>query len=239
MNKSYLFAALALTASVSISRATTINFGAVPTARQVVDASDAVLSSATSLVWAGTFASTSFSLNPNLNFAANVAAIQAAGQWKQFTLNPATGTPDTGIVNTLAISSTQPGRIGGTLTDTNGSIDNTDSVGAAFFNGKPLYLWVFNASTVSGASQMGIFRATTANTAWTFPQNLGGVGDVATLSTTPGATSVIAAINGIGTGATGAGTLKLSSLPVIPEPSTMGFGILTTLAVISRRQRRK
>lgn len=229
--KALLYSAILLSASVSIVRATTIGFSAAPASRQIVDSSNTVLSSSNSLVWAGTFADESFSLNGNLSFAANVAAIQAHG-WRQFTFD-SNNMIDGDATSSLAISGAPSpiGRIGGTATDNN--------AGASFFDNKSLYLWVFNGSTVASSTQMGIFRATSATIPWVFAANANGVGDTVNYSTSSSQASVIAAIGGVGTGVSGAGTLKLSSLPAIPEPSTFGFGFAATLAAIGRRQRRK
>lgn len=233
MNKSFLFAALLLATSLPMARATTITYGAVPTARTVVDASSTLVTNASSLVLSGTFANESFSINTGMSLAANFAAAAANGGWEQFGLDTVTDTTNTAVTSTLGLSAT--GRVGGSVTDNNAGATKAD-----FFNNKPLYLWVFNASTVGTATQMGIYRATSATTPWTFPTNAGGVGDTQTYSTTSAAAPIIQAIGGFGS--TPAGQLKLTdsfNLAPVPEPSTLAFGVFTVLAAFSSRQRRK
>ncbi len=232
MRKSLLLATLLFAISLPMARATTIGFGAVPTARTVVDASLATVTNASSLVLAGTFANQSFTLQSGMSLAANVTAVMASGGWEQFGLDTTTSTLNAGVTSTLGLNPT--GKVGGSVTDNNSGATKAD-----FFNNKPLYLWVFNASTIGAATQMGIFRATTATTPWTFATNAGGVGDSTTFSTTPAAASVISAIGGFGTAGS---QLQLTDQfnvgPPVPEPSTLAFGVFTVLAALSSRKRR-
>lgn len=230
MRKSLVFVAVLFTAALQVTHASTITFGGVPTARTVVNAALATVP-AGSLVMAGTFASQGFSINTGVSLATNVNNVISAGGWKQFTLNPSNGSPDAGITNTLTISSI--GKVGGFLTDNN-------APQADFFNGSPLYLWVFNGTTIGNSTQMGIYRATTSTIPWNFPTNLGGVGDSTTLSTTSSGAPTIAAIGGFGS--TTASQFKLTdqfNVSSVPEPSTAAFGVLMVLSAVSSRRRRK
>lgn len=230
MRKSLLLVALVITATLPVARATSIVFGGVPTARTVVNAA-LVTAPPGSLVMAGTFASQAFTINSGVSLAANVASVMSTGGWKQFTLDPSNGLPDPGITNSLTISSI--GKVGGTLTDNN-------SPQADFFNGKPLYLWVFNGTTIGNSTQMGIYRATTATPPWSFPINAGGLGDGTTYSTTNSGAATIAAIGGFGS--TTPSQFKLTdqfNISSLPEPSTAAFGILMAFSAVTSRRRRK
>ena len=229
MKKTLIITAMLSMVGASVSNATTVTFGGVPTARTAVNTAGSTLT-AGSLVWAGTFASEGFSLNSGVSLQSNVTAVTSAGSWKQFTLDPTTGLPDSGIVNNLTI--TGSGKAGGTVTD-----NNTPQ--ADFFNSKPVYLWIFNATTVGAATEMGIFRATTATTPWTFPVNAGGIGDTVSLSSTPSGAPTVAAIGGFGS--TPGSQFKLTdnfSVAPVPEPSTFAAGAMLALAAMGMRRRR-
>ena len=215
-----------LLASLPVAQATSVIFSGAPLARLVVNSNSATLTSG--LVWAGTFSSTGFGLNNTLSLAANVASVTSSGGWKQFTLDPFSGFEDEGVTNTLKVSPT--GKVGGNLVD----IEN----GASYFNNKPIYLWIFNGASVSTSTEMGIFRATTADTPWTFPVNAGGVGDTLTLSTV-NTLSTIAAFGGFGS--TPSGKLQLTNnfnVAPVPEPATLTVGIFAGMACICVRRRR-
>jgi hypothetical protein len=226
MKKISLLASILLTASVPEAYCTSVTWGAVPTARQVVSATNITTAIASpSLVLAGTFANETFSLASADSLLTNFSSITSSGGWQQFALGqPATLTP-------LNINAS--GRIGGSLTD------NTS--GAAAFNAKPIYLMVFNASTVGAATQMGIFRSTDATAPWVFPANGGGVGDTFTGSTVPTNAPTMVAIGGFGSTAT-AGKLQLTNnfdVAPVPEPSTFAVGVLSILAAAGMRSRRQ
>ena len=232
--KNLLFMAIAVSAmSLPMVHATTVGFSPAPTARTVRNASDTTTLATTSLVWAGNFTngSGSFSLNSALSLGANVTAVETAGGWKQFSLDSSTGLVNAGVTGTVGISPI--GKVSGSVTDNNAGATKAD-----FFNGKDVYLWIFNAPTVAGATEMGIFRATSADVPWTFPTNANGLGDTVTFSTIP-ANATIAAIGGFGS--TPVGQLNLSNnfnVAPVPEPSTMAFGLLTAGAAIYSRRRR-
>lgn len=229
----FVFAVFA--ASVQTAYCSTVTFGAVPTARQVVDATNinTLITNASSLVLAGTFANESFSLDSSASLAANVASATSSGGWKQFGLDTSTLSLNDSVTNTLALNGS--GRVGGGITD-----NTVGPTKANFFNGKNLYLWIFNASSVGAATQMGIFRATNATTAWEFPTNGGGVGDSTTYSTVPLNAPTIAAIGGFGSIA--GSNLQLTNsfnITPVPEPSAFTFGLLTLCAAAYLPRRRR
>lgn len=218
---------------VAIAHATTIGFGPQPTARTVKDTSGVQLA-AGSLVLAGSFANTSFSLNNTLSLQANVTAAMASGGWKQFGLDTSTGDPVAGRIDTLGISTL--GKLGGQVTDNNINIPTQ----ADFFNNKQVYVWIFNAPSVAAATEVGIFHATTATLPWVFPTNAAGVGDTITFSTTNSGAATIAAIGGFGTAAPSLMQLTNNfSVAPVPEPTTAIFGLLTGIAAVYSRRRRK
>ena len=207
--------------------ATTVTWGGVPTARLAVDSKGLTLAPG-SLVLVGTFANEAAVVySAASTIAQNVTAITAAGGWKQFSFDPnaiPTPTiPDPGTTNTMTISGS--GKAAGTVVDNN-------APQADFFNGKPAYLWIFNAPAIGNAGEMGIFRATNATVPWLFPTNAGGVGDTQTYSSTATAAPNIAAIGGAGS--TTAGTLVL-----VPEPSTFTLFGLAGAGFLSARRRKR
>ncbi len=230
MKKFFLVLTACLPILATVASATTIGFSPVPTARNVRNSSNALLNDTNTLVLAGAFSSSNFSLNNTLSLAANVTAVMAAGGWKQFGLDTVTNA-SVASVDSLGITAT--GKLGGQVTD-----NNFVSTQADFFNNKPVYVWIFNAPTIAAATEMGIFRAPAAATPWVFPTNAGGVGDTVTFSTTN--STSIAAIGNFGTEASG--LLQLTSdfnVSPVPEPTTLIFGLLTGVAAIYSRLRRK
>ncbi len=235
MKKLPLFVSAVFAAFVQTAYCSVVTFGAVPTARQVVDATNinTLITNANSVVLAGTFANESFSLNSSATLAANVASATSSGGWKQFGLDTATLGLNPDVTNSLGLNGS--GRIGGTITDNSFGPTKAD-----FFNGKQLYLWIFNASTVGAATQMGIFRATQATVPWLFPTNNGGVGDTTTFSTVPANAPTIAVIGGFGSIA--GSNLQLTNsfnITPVPEPSSFIVGLLTLGAAAYSRHRRK
>ncbi len=216
----------------SAAFATTVGFNPSPSARSVVDSTLTNLAT-NSLVWAGTFASEAFTFNPSVSVAANVATITAAGTWTQFVDTEANASP-----LGLTVVSAGP-KVSGQVID--------KAVTAVSFNGKSVYLWIFNAPTVAGATQMGIFHAVApVGVPWTFPTNNGGVGDVLTLSTgSQGAnTPTLNPIGGAGVVTNGAGTVPnpgtIQLVAAVPEPSALALcGIVGAGFLSARRRQRK
>jgi hypothetical protein len=173
-----------------------------------------------------------------LSLQANVTAVINSGGWNQFGLDTSTKDPVPGLVNSVGINSS--GKLSGSITDNNVNV----STQADFFNGKPLFVWIFNTSNITTATEMGIFRATTTGTPWLFPTNAGGVGDTQTgLSTTPVGSPVISAFGGFGIGASSTDTqLRLTNsfnVTAVPEPATAIFGLFTGVAAVCFRRRSK
>lgn len=230
MKKSILIACLGLEALCLSAGATTVGYSAGPSSRTVLDSTSANVAVG-SLVWVGVFSNpAAFAFNPALSIATNVANIESAGGWQQFGLNPSTQSPEFST-NTLAVSSVfGVPKIGGLVED--------DTAGADFFNGKTIYLWVFNGTSVANSTQMGIFQATGASPAWTFPTNGGGVGDTVTLATTSAGAPTISAVGGTGSvQSSGAGNLVLAAASV-PEPTTLVTlaGSAAFLGMLRRRR---
>lgn len=166
----------------------------------------------------GTFGNESFSMSGG-TIAANVAAIQTAGAWSQFV----------GITNSLTLQTISlESKIGGTVTNNTAAADP--------FNGKQIYLWIFDAPTVGAATQMGIFEATSATPAWLFPTNLGGIGDGVTLSTTSGG-ATIAAVGTVPVGSATSTHLLLAA--PVPEPSVAFLSAVGFVAMASGRRRQR
>lgn len=237
MNGKHFLSAILLMACSSVVHATSVTWSGVPTARTAVDHNLTTLSTS-SLVWAGTFSNPNgYTFNSSLTISANVSNFISSSGWKQFTLDPATGLEDNSpfaVLNTLGVNAS--GKIAGTVSDNNGEVGS--GLQASFFDNKGAYLWIFNAPTVGAATEMGIFRATTATVPWIFPTNGNGSGDVLTLSSTAGAASVIAAIGGAGVASSSRFQLVAGSIAPVPEPSTFTFGLLTGLAALYGRRRR-
>lgn len=240
MKTSPLIVAGILAASLSMARATSVTFGGAPTAR-LVQNSNLTTVTTPGLVWAGTFsAANAFSLNSGLSLAANVAAVMSSGGWHQFTLDPSTGSPYTdsaqiaNTTNTLIVSSS--GKVGGQVTDNNGTPGSTD--GASFFDSKPIYLWIFNGTSVGSSTEMGIYRAAPATPSWTFKNNANGVGDDITLSSTSSGATV-AAIGGFGSASSSQFVLtgNFNVVPV-PEPGTLAIGLFAGMVGICVRRRK-
>lgn len=218
---------------LSPAHATTVGFSPVPGARTVRNFADTATLATTSLVWAGNFANgATFSLNNTQSLQANVTAVMASGGWNQFSLDTSTNTLNADVTGNFGISSL--GKVNGSVTDNNAGATKAD-----YFNGKNVYVWIFNAPTVAAATEMGIFRATTATVPWTFPTNANGLGDTVTFSTTSSGAS-IAAFGGFGSAsATQLNLTNNFNVVPVPEPATVSFGLLTTgVALYARRRRR-
>lgn len=223
MRNANLLATIIGLAIMPLANATTVGFSPAPTARTLKDSSGTNLSTS-SLVWAGNFSSEVFSLNNSLTIAQNVTAIQTAGGWEQFGVDTATDVPNSGATGTLTVSGIA--KLGGSITD-----NNTGATKADYFNAKNIYVWVFNASTVGAATEMGIFKAAP----WVFPTNAGGIGDSGLFGSTVAVTP--AAVGGIGS--TSSSLLQLSGITPVPEASTFATGAMLVLAAMKMRRRRR
>ena len=139
---------------LSTACASSVTWSGSPSNRTVVDSALLQVSSG-SLVWAGTFSNdTAYTFNPTLSIATNVSNFTTQDGWKQFTLDPATGLADIPLAVTNNLGISVSGRVSGTVTDNNGLVGS--GLQASFFDNKPIYLWIFNSTTVGGSTQMGI-----------------------------------------------------------------------------------
>lgn len=206
--------------------ATTVGFSPVPSARTVVDASGAIIGTS-SVVWVGDFTSEVFNFNPLLSISANVNAITLAGGWKQFTLDSQTGTANSGVTGALAINAA--GKLSGSVTD-----PNTGPTQAGYFdNHRNLYVWVFNAATVSASTQMGIFRSPDAgSTGWLFPLT-SDIGSTPLSNSPSGAPTVVATGS---VGSTSSTQLALIA-STVPEPSVLALGSMSLVGLLASRKR--
>lgn len=206
--------------------ATTVGFGTLGSVRTFNDESGVLLGTSNSLVLVGNFLSETFTFNPLVSIATNVQAITTIGGWKQLGLDADTSLTNTGVV-LPGITITSAGKMTGNLAD-----NNSGPRQAGYFNGKNMYLWVFNAASVSSATQMGIFRSSDAAQAWIFGTS-GTVGDNITYSVS---TSGAPTVSPIGSTGTTSGTqLKLAS--AVPEPSVFALGGMAALGMLASRKR--
>ena len=234
MKLNLLTCSLAYLAFSASAGATTILFGANPGNRTIANEAGANFTTAASgSIWVGTFsneAGFAATANNALSVATNVANITSAGGWERFGFDTATESQNAGLSSTVDFTITAGiARVGGQITDNVAGATKAD-----FFNGKQVYLWVFNSDDFTTATEMGIFEATAATVPWLFPSNAGGLGDSVTLSTTTGG-STLAAVNGVGSIS---GTqLRTEAFGVIPEPSRIVFLFLGMMGLIIRRRR--
>ncbi len=186
--------------------ATTINFTSMNLfdvgSFTFVDANGNILSNG-DLVRVGYFENLSA-----LSAGMSVTQMETAGSWHNF--------------GDMQISSPfdYAGKLYGDITDT--------SAAASAFDGKSLYVWVFDAGTTSAASSYGIFRAYSAETAWIFPINQYGLGDSVTLNVDDGS---LQAVRNVGDVDAASSEVKLTSIESVPEPSSIALGGLSLLVV--------
>lgn len=230
MKKPLLILSVLSLSAMSVAHATSVTWSGVPSGRTTVDHLLTQVP-AGSLVWAGTFATeTGYAFNPLISILANVNNFKSAGGWKQFTLDPATGIADAAITNTLTISAS--GKVAGQVADNNGLVGSTNQ--ASFFDNKGAYVWVFNATTVAAATEMGVFRASTTNP-WIFPVNGNGSGDVVSYSSSNANAPTVTAVGGAGA----VTTTNFVLVQAVPEPSVLALGGLAGLGMLSSRRRKQ
>ena len=176
----------------------------------------------------GNFATQTFTFNPALSMQTNFTNMSTAGGWKEFTFDTATGVRDAGATTTYNIGAGIAGKLGGSGSD-------NSAIGAAtkadFFNGKNVYVWIFNASTIAAATQMGLYDSPGV---WTFPTNASGVGDTVNHSTL--STTTVLPVTGSAGGPVGSVTSS-QILLAAPEPSTVFLSAIGLVAMASRRRR--
>ncbi|MEO6739430.1 MAG: hypothetical protein ABIP20_04205 [Chthoniobacteraceae bacterium] len=234
MRKSILLLGVACIAWHSVASATSVTFTAAGSQRLVESSTGTLLTNLNAFVWLGNFTTESFTFNSAASIASNVAAIKAAGGWRQFGFD---STGDVNEADVFSLGVTNASKISGTITDIN-------SPGADYFgklspvNTSKAYLWIFKGTSLLDATEMGIFRSPDAGIPWAFPANGGGIGDAVTLSDT----SVTAPnISAFGAGSATSTRLILSAASAVvpvPEPSTFVFGVSLCIAATSLRRRR-
>ena len=244
MNKLTITAILALgVLSLPVS-ATTVTFSAATsgTQRQVVlnDGATPVPSTSTgnSLVLAGVFSSAgSFTYNPAITVAANFNNMLSDGFSAFGYAQPGNGAAESSSY-TLAINTGfSAQQVSGQIVDTTGN--SGSGLDASFFDNKQLYIVIFDGtsvaftgSSVTGATQMGVFTST----AWTFPANAGpsgGGGAFGTYATSTGNT--VTPVGGAGSVNASPNQLELAAAP---EPSTLATlaGSAALMLLIKRRR---
>jgi len=141
-----------------------------------------------------------------------------------------------------AFAGARPSKLNGSVTNAGGETDD------APFNGKTVYVWIYNAATQAASTQSGLFKAVAVGTSvtTTFPINDdSGPGDLATiqglqfteyvndptLGQFQGRFDPVAAANADGTGT---GRFILGGN--IPEPTSMGLLALAGLTLARRRR---
>ncbi len=209
-------------AIIPIAHATTVGFSPAPTARTVTNASGITLSTS-SLVLVGNFSIETFSFNSSVSMLTNFGVIAAAGGWEQFTLDTGTATTNAGATSAYSIDGT--GKLGGSGTD-----NTVGGTKADFFNGKSIYVWIFNGSTIAASTEMGIFKATTASPSWLFPTNGAGLGDSVVLSTTTGGASALVPVSGVG-------NVTSTQIRLVPEPSSVVLVVTGVMGLLAHRRR--
>ena len=128
----------------------------------------------------------------------------------------------------------KPGKVNGAVANTGGESDD------AAFNNANVFVWIYNATTESAATERGLFQAV----GLLFPaDDPGGVGDSLSITATSLTAYITdpALVGGQGrfdttNDANGNGRLILGSLVAIPEPSSFGLIALVGLTAIRRRR---
>ena len=225
--------------SLSPLKAASVSFGVNPTSRSIASEAGVNFAGAGSgSYWIGTFSNEiviETMVDHFLPVAVNVATIIDAAGWEQFTMDTVDSSLNSAASSTLDfVPLSGAARLGGTATDNTSGATKAD-----FFNGKQIYIWIFNADMLSSATEMGIFEATAATVPWIFPVNEGGLGDALTLSTSTGG-ATIAAVGGVGSISDSQIRTEAFGLTV-PEPTRillLGFGA-ACLALHRRRCRQR
>jgi len=232
MKKVFAAAFSLLILLVSNVGATTVILSPAGVSRNVVTSSGSI-APAGSLIVVGTFTdSAAFTYNASLSAAANYAAAMTAGGggWEEFGVDTTTGVANAGVSSTLALTTVSGNsKAGGQITDNlNGSTK------ATFFDGDPVYIWIFNGTTIANSTQVGVFRDAAATVPWTFPTNTGGSSDSVSLSTSPGGAPTLAAVGGAGSVSS---TQIILAAAGVPEPSHSILALLGVSALAFRRRR--
>ena len=111
------------------------------------------------------------------------------------------------------------------------------ATGINTYEGKSIVMLVFNASTISGSTQVGVF----SNSSWIVPVNPTGITptDYAFDVSDVGTQALFGSLS-LGTGAYAAeGVVNSARLNVIPEPSSVSLLALGVAGLVALRARRK
>ena len=218
--KKSIFLAVAISISVAqFANATTVTFASNASTASVVNSNLSTVATG-SFVLLGTFANTNFSLGSDPSITNDWTAIQSAGGWSQFD-----GTKTT-------VTSTGAQRIGFNATD--------GSAAANPFNGKQAYLVIFNATTIAGATQMGIYNSVP----WVFPTNtnnnpIGSDSIAFSTLTVPNGGVAISAVGATPVGSYNGSQFVLSAPTAVPEPTTFALGAMIGFAGLGMRRRQR
>jgi len=232
MHKSFLCGCAMLLAFSGGASAMTVFFSAGASSRIVTDSSSTQLA-AGDLVMVGTFSSSGVvasNFNSSASVQTNFNNIASAAGWNQFGYDTSGNFEATSFTLTTT-SSVGSMRIGGQVTDNTGGATHAD-----FFDNQQIYLWVFNSSSISTATEMGIYTAppsTGANPSWNFPATVNTVGNPAYGTSTTTAPTMNALV-----GNASSTQLSLAAEAAVPEPSTWVslIGATGFLAMLRRRR---
>lgn len=121
---------------------------------------------------------------------------------------------------------------------------STGNTGTQFAS-QPIYYWTYNRSTLSAATQWGIFTAP-GNPNWTFPADTTVTGGPVNsdLDNVPvNTTGIVVGQPTLGTatinGSAGTPVYRMAAIAAVPEPSTLAFGALAALAAAGARRRHR
>jgi hypothetical protein len=212
--RNFVASALALTLAFSAVRASTVALSSSATGRTVTDTSLNALPDG-DLFMLGTF-----STPGNISLSkGSVASILSAGGWSQFA-------PSQSLFTSTIFSS--PGKLN--------SSDQDNTTAANAFSNLQIYIIVFNASSASTATQMGIFTNTGATTGdtWFFPTNGNGLSDSITIKMDD---THATAVGGVGSVSASPQRFTLSAL--VPEPSGFGLMAMGAFSLMGYRRLRR
>ena len=195
----------------SLSKASTVTLSSTSTGPSVVTSTAVNLVPNGSLIIVGTF----------------IGGIETLANWREFGLSS--------VKSAGGGPSARASKVTGSVTNNNAEADDSQ------FNGLPVYIWIYNSTTISATADQGIFKST-----FLFPNNdTSGTGD----SVTPTAVSFVGgiALEGFGTSEFRAGVNNLTGSTTgglfilgaaVPEVSTSSLMLMSILGLAAIRRRR-